>query len=207
MRSSYTAALVAALVTPAIAHAQNLVQNGGFETVIGSYSPPWSGYNDLASTARAHSGAVSYALYSVPTENGLTFGPPAYTGQTLATTPGTTYVLDFWAAVSPFYFGFGAVDVDWGGARVGSYAYDAGSPESMPFTEFALALTANSRQTQLQFFNDMNPCIGSTCDDAGAFVYLDDVSVTAAPEPAPLVLTLGGVAVLGAGAWRRRRAA
>lgn len=196
-----------ALASPAALAAQNLVQNGGFETAIYTSAPPWSGTGEYheVTTDLAHTGTHSYRVLSVPQMNG--FGG-SFSGvrQTLATTPGATYALEFWTAHRGLYFGSGAVNVYWGDALVGSYAYDqpGATGDGSGFTEIALAVTAASSSTTLEFVNAMFPCTGNTCDDAGAWVYLDNVSVTAAPEPATLALTLGGLAVLGAVVRRRR---
>ncbi len=197
MRSICTTIAAAALLAaPALASAQNLVQNGGFE----SLDPLAFGFTESPNATRcteaAHSGMYGMCLISAP---GSQYND-TYIFQKLTTVPGMTYQLDFWAGTRRLFFGGGAAEVYWGGVLVGSTPF-AGTT---PFALSTFVLTAASTSTVLEFVNHTIGCDGPTCDDVGAILHLDDISVTAAPEPATLALTLGGLAVLGAGVRRRR---
>ena len=166
----------------------NLIANGGFETgdftgwtLTGNVTPSTrvTTASDDPTVIHVHSGI--YGVVSGP------HPPDVYLSQSLATTVGQTYIVDFWLAASggpPNHF-----SVNWNGTSLSSMV---DSP-SFSFTEFNFAVTGTGSDT-LQF--DMN--------NTGLAWGLDDVSVTPTPTPEPgsLVLVALGLAGLG---WSRRR--
>jgi hypothetical protein len=168
----------------------NLVTNGGFETghitgwAVGS--PYAVGGGVRAQGILVHSG--NFAAFS---RDGAYF-----INQFLTTTPGTSYILDFWLAndnqnSTPN----NSFAVLWGGTNLTSLT-DA---SNFGYTEYRFNITALSATTalQFQFSHDFN---------AGEFL-LDDVSVNPAGVGVPdagSTLPLLGFASLGLVALRRK---
>jgi MYXO-CTERM domain-containing protein len=178
MFSKLTAPLAfvaACLVTPA--HA-DIVANGGFE------SGDFTGWTQSGDTA--FNGVASGI--GLAGSNGAFFGPDPLGSimQALATTTGQRYEVSFWLALDdsaqPNDFSW-----SWDGVTIGSLSNSAG----FDFTKFTAAVWADASSASLQF-NFGNP---------QSFWRLDDVSVTAIPEPSTALLALG--ALVAAGSVRR----
>jgi len=174
IRSSLAAGVLLLLAQPTIA--SNLVTNGGFET--GDFTG-WTLTGNVNGSTRVtdtvndptyihvHSG--TYGVVAGPQF------PDVYLSQTLPTTIGQTYIVDFWLASnrgSPNEF-----TVSWNGTLLDSIV---NSPE-IPFTEFMFNVTGTGTDT-LKFGMAYPP---------GAWG-LDDVSVTPAVVPLPGTLLLFG---------------
>lgn len=183
-----TRLLVAAVLTASTsiaAEAAGLVVNGGFETGDASgwalVSPGGFDFVCLAGTAAgsanctAHSG--SYAM---------TFGAVASPGvlsQDLATTAGSVYTLSFFLRNDASDGAAPAdnnLDVYWGGVDVFSRTNMA----TFDYARFTVStLTAGGAPTTLQFAGRNGP----------SQIFVDDVSVTAVPEPAAWALLAAGL--------------
>lgn len=189
--STGASALVAAalwLVLPAASQAQNLIANGGFETgTLGGWST--AGDSSFIGVAQniGHSG--NWAAFAGPDPSGSLL-------QTVATTPGLSYVVSFWLRLDD-------------SAQPNSFSFSwNNSAPSQPFnnvaafdyTRFSSTVVATGAASILRF-DFVNP---------QSFWLLDDVSVTAVPEPATAALLAGGllaVLLVGAAGRRRRRSA
>jgi hypothetical protein len=153
----------------------NLITNPGFET------GDFTGWFAPTSSVVGAFGGVSPHTGNFQAVN---FGGGTLS-QTLATTAGQSYTVDFWAATN----GGGQFQVLWGGSTVFSHLF--AGPTG--YTEFTFNVTASSASTPIQF------------QDLFGFLFLDDISVTPAGVPdGGSTVSLLGCALLGLAALRRK---
>ena len=170
----FTAVAVLSVAYPAKA---NLIANPGFET--GDFTGwPINFSWDVRGTNRGippHSGNFQAASLSV--------GDLA---QTLATTAGQSYTINFWAATPTG----GSLNVSWGDSTVFPLVFLGATG----YTEFTFTVTASSASTQILF------------DAFTPNLLLDDISVIpGGPVPdGGTTVSLLGCALLGLVAFRRK---
>ena len=194
--------------------ADSIVVNGGFEDQ-GFTTDPITGFTKYGNingltlgTGIAHSGDVAFEFNNA--------APIGYISQALPTTPGTDYLLSFFFKSSDVSgYPAGAIEdqfvVNVGGDAStglligGTTLFDqtnlpasmapANDPYNFPlsYQQYNFDFIANSASTNLIFGGFNNPSTN----------FLDDVSVTAVPEPSSLAIIAGALAVFGV-FWRRR---
>jgi len=178
------AAMTGALAAPAASEqGPNLVTNGSFESNLTGWST--SGFVALDFDYRidstfAQSGSKSFA--------GGAIDSLGFLSQAVATTPGTSYNIDFWLASDGFFEN--ELQVLWNGNVV----FDRKDLFPQGFTQVVVDPLATGTSSTLAF---------GFRNDSG-LLHIDDVSVravSAVPEPSSLAL-LG----LGIAAIARRRA-
>ena len=195
------------------AGAANLLTNGSFETpnpvyaALGTADTSINGWTTFLSGVEhfnpsaydASLGAAADGLMAVDLAN-VSFLEGGGIQQALSTVNGQLYQLSF-AVGSSNYVGRGlAADIQLsiGGGAPQNFLTDATSQAAITWKTYSLNFTGTGSSMMLAFSNKDDPNTH--------FAFLDDVSVTAVPEPASYAMMLGGLAVVG-GIARRRRAA
>jgi hypothetical protein len=207
-------ALVAG-VAPAAA--QNLVQNGGFE------SPFITGNVTLSGCPAAFVWCVGQGNVDLiqsfwqPGEgrqsidlNGTAAGSLF---QDLVTTPGELYDISFLVSGHPEGDPTKTMELFWGETDLGSFTWTVGPDQSLSDMLWSRLIIrdilATSTTTRLEFRSTTTSLCGSVPEPACGFA-LDEVGVvevSGVPEPATLLLVGGGLLALGGVACRRRPAA
>ena len=153
----------------------NLIQNGGFED---GFLNGWTN-NGAGTNSIAHSGnwcADLVALFN------------ASISQSVATTPGTTYTIDFFVLAQ----GGNTLNVTFGGVTIYSHLFS----QQTDYFEVTVNVTASSANTNLEFSSS-----------GVRHIFLDDVSVEPTGVGVPdggTTVSLLGCALLGLAGLRRR---
>jgi hypothetical protein len=169
----------------------NLITNPGFET--GNFTG-WTRFGERSDVfgnvggIDPHSGNFQAALHSSPE------GDLQSIAQTLATTPGQSYTIDFWLANSVLTFVANTFAVTWGNLTILGLSQES----FFPYKEYTFNVTATSASTALTFSFRQRFFL----TDHSTWL-LDDVSVNPVPDGGSTV-SLVGFALLGLAALRRK---
>lgn len=179
MQKSYFLGLALGSFALTPAFALELVQNGGFETDVGAPNGLWTTFF----AGDTIPGGWIVGGHSVDVHNNHT---PANTGaqsldlsgqaagsvsQSLATSPGASYVLSFYATPHSFGVYDKSFEVWWDGSLLDTVTLAYSS--SFPWSHYTYNVTASAASTALQFV--------SLVPNGGPI--LDDVSVTSTAVP------------------------
>jgi len=187
---------------PLHASGSNLVQNPGFED--GTFAN-WTNSTDWS----IYSTGIDGPDYSDPGPNSGTYaaqsscigatcisGPTSILSQDLTTVPGQEYLFSFYYTSNTQVFEDASTPNEllalWGGTQVDDIV---NQPGDGVWQSFSVIVTATSTTTEIQFNGRDDP----------AFVFIDDVSVEAIPEPSTLALTGLGALAAALYLWRARR--
>ena len=169
--------------------AQNLVVNGGFESSGGSFTG-WNVVNN-STFLTADDGSSSLFLPCSGNDYALFAGSGDTIDQTIATTIGGTYEINYW--VNDKYAG-NDLQVSWNGRRISELPATYGSGHANNgWMDFDFLEQATSSTTQLGFR-----------DVTGGALGIDAVAVGAVPEPGAWV-TCAATMLLLASLWHRHR--
>jgi hypothetical protein len=183
----FTAVAALSIASPAKA---NLITNGGFET--GDFTGWTTGVDGTTAAVTGTFNSVSpHSGNFQAVFNGVAFlTGTAFAQQTLTTTPGTNYTLEFFLAVGGVAHNPPGFFVQFGDSTVFSHSFFVGSR----YAEYTFDVTSSTASTLLKFGFFVN----------SATLYLDDVSVTrpgAVPDCGSTVSLLG-FGLLGLAALR-----
>ena len=161
------------------ASASNLIGDPSFEsggagwTFTASSGSGCGAEPDVGITGDAHSG--SFSAYKNCFRNGT-----GSFSQTISTSPGQAYFIEFWIAANGFQSGTVNVSFD------GNTGYTDSSPGFQPYVQHSFIVTAGGATASFIVSGAL----------AGGTYFVDDVSVTAVPEPGTVgLLVLGGLVV------------
>lgn len=214
------------------AHA-NLVSNGGFEITTGNsssfvmsngtggpYAPDnwtfsggigcvtFSASTSSQSNACGSNFASLYPGWTFSSNGGnfvLMDGDPTYHGtlsQSVSVVQGHSYEISFEQAASQFQFYSGATTEQWqvclGGQCQLSALMNNASKGFVPWENQTLTFTASTTGSELVSFMSVG-----TPNGLPPVVLLDGISMEEVPEPSAILLTAGGLVMLGSNLWRR----
>ena len=209
MVRKFLVAMAATVMMSSAANASLLV-NGSFEQ--GTPQPGSGGFDTLGSGSNAvtgwtvSSGSVDWINGYWQAQDGthsidLAGNVPGAIEQTFETVVGGVYSVNYWLSGNP---DGGSVGKDGVVAAINGAIVDASSSitgikgpshENMEYSLKNFTFTASGTSTTLRF---------SSAENAGAFgAVLDNVSVSAVPEPATWAMMLVGFGVVGASMRRR----
>jgi hypothetical protein len=204
MRSFLPLIVVGVLLFAGAALAQNLLQNGSFESpdVAGGTAqvfpdggvPGWTDTSDPECGIEIQDnccGSPSAGAQHVEVDSNC----PSLVTQTVATQPGASYLLSFDFSPRPgLPFGESNVDVSWNGTVI--FTADGVAVGDTDWTHHTAVVTATGTSSSIEFAE--SPLFANPTDSVGG--YIDNV-----PEPARSAQLAAGLSLLAGLALLRRR--
>jgi choice-of-anchor C domain-containing protein len=185
-----------------------IVSNGSFEGLTqGDFSTITTGPSGAAISGWTVTGSIDWINSYWTAQNGqnsidLLGGSSGTIAQTLNTIAGQQYELTYWLSGNPDLTSTairnGVVTIDMASTDFSYNLSPTNSRTNMNWTEQTLFFTANSNSTTLQF---SSTATGGNCCYGPA---LDDVAVTAVPEPSTWAMMILGFVGVGFMAYRRK---
>jgi hypothetical protein len=182
-----TAGLVTGFLTALVsAQAQAVIVNGDFET--GDLTG-WTPIGDLTFSGVNTAGALGYGVFAGTYSAYFgTVGSVAGISQVVTTTPGLAYTVSFQLANDAG--GPAGFEVDWNGAAQNISL--PGGAFGWTHKQFTITATTSSTTIAFLFIQD------------SAYFYMDNVTITAVPEPGACAV-VSGLALLGFAVWSKRK--
>jgi hypothetical protein len=219
LRSSLASLFLLGFSLVPAARAGNIVQDGGFESADPGALPGDSNTFNGGQSIDGGIWTVTQGTVGVDTATSFIFdgnksllldgdnsGPDSIS-QTLVTTPGQLYAISFWANAdvpNSFLVTFGGTPVTGMPTSIAQNGFPGSDPlsNSSQFVLYSGLVMATSTSTDLTFTTTAFPTISS-----GVTVEIDNVSVSAVPEPPTILLAaVGSAGCLSYGYCLRRRA-
>ena len=204
--SSFCMSLIAAAVFMGLsvaAHASTTIADGGFEAA-GGGNVYFAGQSIDGGSWNVTDGAVYIDtldpyVYAGSNSVNLTLANlyvPNSLEQTLSTTVGQQYTVNFWAdadSANSFSITENGLTLTGSPTSIADNGFPGAVSNSSRFVDYTGIFLATSATTDLTFTATGDPAIGS----ADGSVMIDNVSIGATPEPGSIVLLLTGMAGIG----------
>lgn len=189
---SFLSTALATILVSGTAYATPLLSNGSFEAN-SQANGSWAIYNSLSGWSASPNVELRNNVAGAA-QHGSNYVELDTTGnsaifQNVSTTAGQNYLLTFWYSPrSGVAASSNAINVSWSGLAVGTVT-GAGSGGGNVWQQFSYAVVGTGALTQLRF------SAGGTSDSLGGS--LDNVALTAVPEPGTTAIFLMGLGLLG----------
>ena len=202
----FAGSALALLASTGWAAGPNLINNGGFESssFSGSFTTFAAGSTGLTGWTIGQDSVDLINTYWVPSSGrysiDLSGNNDGTISQSFATVAGQEYVVSFDMAANPYDDGDMLKFMQVGLSQQSMYTFSSvgHTLQNMGWTTQSFVFIATNQSSTLHF---------AGMQESASGMALDNVSVTAVPEPETYAMLLAGLGLMGAVARRRRQAA